>query len=124
MANIKLKKILKEDFTRTLAGGIVTMKPSNQISLSNIVKEKYGDANEEKVDIEGLTTEISSYNELGESIFVGDLSITPVNVGLPFDTVPFTSSIAIIFYLPNNKLVLVFFYILYQLNEFYFFLLV
>ena len=54
MANIKLKKILKEDFTRTLAGGIVTMKPLNQISLSNIVKEKYGDANEEKVDIEGL----------------------------------------------------------------------
>ena len=77
MANIKLKKILKEDFTRTLAGGIVTMKPSNQISLSNIVKEKYGDANEEKVDIEGLTTEISSYNELGESIF-GESNITKV----------------------------------------------
>ena len=77
MANIKLKKILKEDFTRTLAGGIVTMKPLNQISLSNIVKEKYGDANEEKVDIEGLTTEISSYNELGESIF-GESNITKV----------------------------------------------
>ena len=41
------------------------------------IKEKYGDANEEKVDIEGLTTEISSYNELGESIF-GESNITKV----------------------------------------------
>jgi len=77
MATIKLKKILKENFTRSLAGGIITMKPTNNISLSGIVKEKYGEVEEEKVDIKGLTNEISSYNKLGESIF-GESNITKV----------------------------------------------
>ena len=77
MATIKLKKILKENFTRSLAGGIITMKPTNNISLSGIVKEKYGEVEEEKVDVKGLTSEISSYNKLGESIF-GESNITKV----------------------------------------------
>ena len=77
MATIKLKKILKENFTRSLAGGIITMKPTNNISLSGIVKEKYGEVEEEKVDVKGLTSEISSYNKLGESIF-GESNITKI----------------------------------------------
>ena len=76
MSKIKLKDLLKENFSNTL-GGVVTAKPfHNNISLSNIVKEKYGEV-EEKVDIKGLTTEISSYNKLGESIF-GESNITKV----------------------------------------------
>ena len=78
MANIKLKKILKEDFTRTLAGGIVTMKPSNQISLSNIVKEKYGDAEEVAVDVKQLTAEITNYQKIGESIFLNDVTFQDI----------------------------------------------
>jgi hypothetical protein len=51
-------------------GGMVNTNPfHNNISLSKIVKEKYGDIGEDKVDIEGLTTEIASYNTLGESLF-------------------------------------------------------
>ena len=77
MSKIKLKDLLKENFSNTL-GGVVTAKPfHNNISLSNIVKEKYGEVEEEKVDIEGLTNEISSYNKLGESIF-GESNITKV----------------------------------------------
>ena len=75
---IKMKQILEENYSGTVAGGVVTAQPfHNNISLSKIVKEKYGDANEEKVDIEGLTTEISSYNKLGESIF-GESNITKI----------------------------------------------
>ena len=75
---IKMKKILKENYSGTVVGGVVNAQPfHNNISLSKIVKEKYGDANEEKVDIEGLTTEISSYNKLGESIF-GESNITKI----------------------------------------------
>ena len=77
MSKIKLKDLLKENFSNTL-GGVVTAKPfHNNISLANIVKEKYGEVEEEKVDIKGLTNEISSYNELGESIF-GESNITKV----------------------------------------------
>ena len=74
---IKLKDLLKENFSNTMLGGIVTTPAINNISMSKIVKEKYGDIGEEKVDIKGLTTEISSYNKLGESIF-GESNITKV----------------------------------------------
>ena len=77
MSKIKLKDLLKENFSNTL-GGVVTAKPfMGYTSLSKIVKEKYGESEEEKVDIEGLTNEISSYNKLGESIF-GESNITKV----------------------------------------------
>ena len=74
---IKMKKILKENYSGTMLGGVVSGGGfHDNISLSKIVKEKYGEI-EEKVDIEGLTTEISSYNKLGESIF-GESNITKV----------------------------------------------
>jgi len=67
---IKMKKILEENYSTTVVGGMVNTNPfHNNISLSKIVKEKYGDIGEDKVDIEGLTTEIASYNTLGESLF-------------------------------------------------------
>ena len=43
-------------------GGVVSRTPfHNDISLAKIVKEKYGETTEEKIDVEGLTTEISKY---------------------------------------------------------------
>ena len=75
---IKLKDLLKENFSGTVLGGIVSRNAfSNDFSLSKIVKEKYGEIGEEKVDVKGLTTEISSYNKLGEAIF-GDSNITKI----------------------------------------------
>ena len=75
---IKLKDLLKENFSGAMLGGVVSRSPwSSDFSLSKIVKEKYGDVDEEKVDIKGLTTEISSYNKLGEAIF-GDSNITKI----------------------------------------------
>ena len=58
---IKMKDLLKENFSGTMLGGVVSRSPwQSDISLSKIVKEKYGEIGEEKVDIKGLTTEISS----------------------------------------------------------------
>ena len=75
---IKLKDLLKENFSGTLLGGVVSRSPwHTDMSLSKIVKEKYGEIGEEKIDIKGLTTEISSYNKLGEAIF-GDSNITKI----------------------------------------------
>ena len=76
--SIKMKDLLKENFSGTMLGGVVSRSPwSSDFSLSKIVKEKYGDVDGEKVDIKGLTTEISSYNKLGEAIF-GDSNITKI----------------------------------------------
>ena len=75
---IKMKKLLKENFSGTMLGGVVSRNAfSDDFTLSKIVKEKYGEIGEEKVDIKGLTTEISSYNKLGEAIF-GDSNITKI----------------------------------------------
>ena len=75
---IKLKDLLKENFSGAMLGGVVSRSPwSSDFSLSKIVKEKYGEIGEDKVDIKGLTTEISSYNKLGEAIF-GDSNITKI----------------------------------------------
>ena len=75
---IKMKKLLKENFSGTMLGGVVSRSPwVNDLTMSRIVKEKYGEIGEEKVDIKGLTTEISSYNKLGEAIF-GDSNITKI----------------------------------------------
>ena len=77
---IKLKDLLEENFTGI--GGVVSRNAFGKMdmgytSLSKIVKEKYGESEEDKVDIEGLTNEISSYNKLGESIF-GESNITKI----------------------------------------------
>ena len=75
---IKLKDLLKENFSGAMLGGVVSRSPwSSDFSMSKIVKEKYGEIGEEKIDIKGLTTEISSYNKLGEAIF-GDSNITKI----------------------------------------------
>ena len=67
---IKLKDLLKENFTGTMMGGVVSRNAfGEEMSLSNMVKEKYGDITDEKVNIKELTKEISSYNEIGEAIF-------------------------------------------------------
>ena len=67
---IKLKDLLEENFSGTMLGGVVSKTPfHNDISLSKLVKEKYGDVEEEKVDIKGLTNEISNFNSLSKNIF-------------------------------------------------------
>ena len=76
--SIKMKDLLKENFSGTLMGGFISRSPFySNVSLSKIVKEKYGDVDGEKVDVEGLTTEISKYNALSESIF-GKSNITQI----------------------------------------------
>ncbi|SVE58979.1 uncharacterized protein METZ01_LOCUS511833, partial [marine metagenome] len=43
--SIKMKDLLKENFSGTLMGGFISQSPfHNNVSLSKIVKEKYGDA--------------------------------------------------------------------------------
>ena len=75
---IKLKDLLKENFSGTMMGGVVSRNAfHDDFSLSKIVKEKYGDIDGQQVDVKGLTTEISSYNKLGNAIF-GKSNITQV----------------------------------------------
>jgi len=76
---IKLKDLLKENFTGTMMGGVVSRSPfTNNTSLSNIVKEKYGDVDGESVDVKGLTNEIAQFNKIGEAIF-GKSNITQIS---------------------------------------------
>ena len=75
---IKMKDLMNENFSSTI-GGVVTAKPFHtNMSLSNIVKEKYGDVNENEIDVKGLTKEISNFNKLGETIF-GKSNITQIS---------------------------------------------
>ena len=50
---------------------------ANNISLAKLVKEKYGNVDEDKIDVKGLTNEISKFGQLGETIF-GKSNITQV----------------------------------------------
>ena len=72
---IKLKDLLKEH-RLSLAGGVVS-KPAfhNDMSLSNMVKEKYGDVEKEpKVSSEQILSQIQEFGQLGDSIYhSGDL---------------------------------------------------
>ena len=78
MSKLKLKKLLKEH-TLSLAGGVVS-KPAfhNDMSLSKMVKEKYGDVeNEPKVSSEQILSKIQEFGQLGKSIYkTGDLKET------------------------------------------------
>ena len=66
---IKMKDLLKETYSGTMMGGVVSRSPwSTDMSLSKIVKEKYGEVEETEVDVKTLTTEISNYQKLGEQI--------------------------------------------------------
>jgi hypothetical protein len=76
---IKLKKLLEENFSNTMLGGVVSRSPwSNDMNLSTIVKEKYGDVDEETIDVKGLTNEIAQFNKIGEAIF-GKSNITQIS---------------------------------------------
>ncbi len=76
---IKLKELLEENFSNSVMGGVVSRSPwSNDMKLSTLVKEKYGDVDEETVDVEGLTNEITQFNKIGEAIF-GKSNITKIS---------------------------------------------
>ena len=75
---IKLKDILKEH-TLSMVGGVVSQNAChNDMSLSNMVKEKYGDVNEEpKIDSKQILSKIQEFGKLGDSIYKsGDLKET------------------------------------------------
>jgi hypothetical protein len=75
---IKLKDLIKENFSGTVMGGVVSRSPfHSNMSLSKIVKEKYGDVDGQQIDVKGLTTEMTQYNKIGEAIF-GKSNITQV----------------------------------------------
>ena len=75
---IKLKDLLKENFSGTMMGGVISRSPfTDNFSMSHIVKEKYGDVDGEQVNVKGLTNEISHYNKIGEAIF-GKSNITSI----------------------------------------------
>ena len=66
----KLKKLIKENFS--VVGGVVSTPAINQGygSLSQIVKEKYGESsNNQRVSSEQLSEALRSYNKLGESLY-------------------------------------------------------
>ena len=76
---IKLKDLLNENFSGAMMGGLVSRSAfDTDTSLSKMVKEKYGDVDDQTVDVEGLTTEIAQFNEIGEAIF-GKSNITKIS---------------------------------------------
>ena len=78
MSKLKLKKLLKEH-TLTLAGGVVS-KPAfhNDMSLANLVKEKYGTTESEpQISSEQILSKIQEFGNLGNVIYQeGDLKQT------------------------------------------------
>ncbi len=75
---INLKNLLK-DHSFSLAGGVVSQNAfHNDMSLSKMVKEKYGDVeNEPKVNSEQILSKIQEFGNLGKSIYKsGDLKET------------------------------------------------
>ena len=72
---IKLKNLLKEN-TLTLAGGVVSQNAfHNDMSLTNLVKEKYGNLESEpKISSEQILSKIQEFGSLGDTIYQsGDL---------------------------------------------------
>ena len=78
MSKLKLKKLLKEH-TLSLAGGVVS-KPAfhNDMSLANLVKEKYGTPESEpQISTEQILSKIQEFGNLGDTIYQsGDLKET------------------------------------------------
>ena len=75
---IKLKDILKEH-TLSMVGGVVSQNAfHNDMSLSKMVKEKYGDVeNEPKISSEQILSKIQEFGKLGNTIYQsGDLKET------------------------------------------------
>ena len=66
----KLKDLVKENFS--MIGGVVTIPAINAGygSLSNIVKEKYGESSEtQKVSSKQVKEALENYNKLGEALY-------------------------------------------------------
>jgi hypothetical protein len=76
---IKMKDLMNENFSHVHSvGGIVTAKPFHtDMSLSSLVKEKYGEVEEQEIDVEGLKNELSEFNKIGEALF-GKSNITDI----------------------------------------------
>ena len=76
---IKMKDLMNENFsTISTIGGVVTAKPFHtDMSLSGLVKEKYGEVEEQEIDVEGLKNELSEFNKIGEALF-GKSNITDI----------------------------------------------
>ena len=76
---IKMKDLMNENFSHLHSvGGIVTAKPFHtDMSLSSLVKEKYGEVEEQEIDVEGLKNELSEFNKIGEALF-GKSNITDI----------------------------------------------
>ena len=78
MSKLKLKKLLKEH-TLSLAGGVVS-NPAfhNDMSLANLVKEKYGTPESEpQISSEQILSKIQEFGNLGDTIYQsGDLKET------------------------------------------------
>ena len=56
---IKLKDLMKESVSISRIGGVVTAKPfHNNISLSKIVKEKYGEVQEDELDVKVVSEKL------------------------------------------------------------------
>ena len=64
----KLKKLIKENFS--IVGGVVSTPAINTgySSLSNIVKEKYGEQTQ-KVSSQQVSEALKNYNKLGETLY-------------------------------------------------------
>ena len=66
----KLKKLIKENFS--VVGGVVSTPAINAGygSLSQIVKEKYGESsNTQRVSSEQVSEALKNYNKLGETLY-------------------------------------------------------
>ena len=66
----KLKKLVKENFS--IVGGVVSVPAINAGygSLSQIVKEKYGESTQNlKISSEQVTEALRNYNKLGETLY-------------------------------------------------------
>ena len=75
---IKMKDLMNETFNISRIGGVVTAKPFHtDMSLSGLVKEKYGEVEEQEIDVEGLKNELSEFNKIGEALF-GKSNITDI----------------------------------------------
>ena len=65
----KLKKLIKENFS--IVGGVVSTPAINAGygSLSQIVKEKYGETPTQKITSKQVSEALRNYNQIGKSLY-------------------------------------------------------
>ena len=68
---MKKKSLYKENFSHIHSvGGVVTQKPwATNLSLSKLVKEKYGSVDEDAIDVKGLTKKYITRYDMDENVF-------------------------------------------------------